>query len=185
MRSVLGRMRSMRTPPLRQRRRPVWLDDRRRLVCGTPVHELHPMAVHLPIGLVLVYPWLELAAAVSRRKSVWVVALSLLGVAVLGSMFASATGEAAYEHAESLGFSHALLETHEEWSEMVPWLLLGVLGLRLWAAFKVAWGPWLGFGLGLAATGFIVQVGLTGGNLTYGHGVGVEGVVPSAESPES
>lgn len=143
------------------------------------------MVVHLPIGIVLVYPWLELAGALTRKAEYGFAALGLLVAGLLGSMFASATGEEAYEHAESMGFSHDLLETHEEWAEMVPWVLVVLLAVRFWAGRKTRFGPWVGFGLGMLALGLIVQVGYTGGKLTYEHGVGVRGVEPgAAEAPE-
>jgi len=147
------------------------------------VAELHPFAVHLPIGLVLIYPFLELAAAISRRREVAVVALSLLGLAVISSLVASTTGEAAYDAAVDAGYTHGLLESHEDWAEQLPWLLIGLAGLRGYLAMKTSFGPWVGAALGLGVLGFTLQVGRTGGELVYEHGVGVKpGAGPTLEA---
>ncbi|MGF1510253.1 MAG: DUF2231 domain-containing protein [Myxococcota bacterium] len=143
--------------------------------------ELHPAVVHLPIGAVLLYPWFELARSLTGQRILSLAALAVLAVALLGSMVASATGEAAYEAAVETGFSHELLGGHEEYAEMLPWALIVVLGVRL--VLERRWGPspragWLGFGLGLVLTGYVTWVGYTGGTLVYEHGVGVQGVVP-------
>lgn len=132
------------------------------------------MAVHLPIGVVLLYPWFELAGLLSRQRSLQFGAIGLLVVGVVASMFASATGEAAYDAAVAVGFEHELLETHEVWSSKMPWALILVLSVRSFVGRERArLASWLGFGLGLALIGLVLMVGYTGGQLTYGHGVGV------------
>jgi len=132
------------------------------------------MAVHLPIGVVLLYPWFELAGLLARQRSLHFGAMGLLGVGLLSSMFASATGEAAYDAAAAAGHSHELLETHEVWSGKVVWALLAVLGVRFFVAReRPRLAAWLGFGLGLGLIALVVMVGWTGGRLTYEHGVGV------------
>lgn len=141
------------------------------------------MAVHLPIGLVLLYPFLELAAAISRRRAVEVVALSVLGVAVVSSLVASTSGDAAYDAAIDAGYAHDVLETHEGSAELVPWLLISLFAARLYLALKTWFGPWVGVALGAGMVGFIVRVGSTGGDLVYEHGVGVRaGAGPAAAS---
>jgi len=149
------------------------------------VAELHPMAVHLPIAIILLYPFFELAAAVTRKKELAVVALVFLGVGALTSLLATTTGEAAYDAAIAAGFEHAVLEDHESVAEMVPWLLLGIFGVRLFLALKASFGPWVGVGLGVAMAGFVLRVGQSGGDLVYEHGVGVEaGAGPPVEAEE-
>lgn len=138
------------------------------------VADLHPMAVHLPIGLVLLYPFLELAAAVTRRRELSIVALSVLGVAVVSSLFASTTGEAAYDAAVEVGYAHEILETHEELAERVPWLLIAGFAVRFYLELKTKFGAWVGAALGLGLIAFIIRVGDTGGELVYQHGVGVK-----------
>lgn len=154
-------------------------------VSGEKVHELHPLAVHFPIGVILIYPWVELTAAITRQAAYGFVAIGLLVAGTIGSMVASATGEAAFEHAVEKGFSVELLESHEEWSEATPWVFIVVLAFRLFLSKKTRFGAWAGFGLGLAAVAFVVQVGRTGGELVYQHGVGVKGFAPKAAAPAS
>ncbi len=133
------------------------------------------MAVHLPIGVALLYPWFELAGLLARQRSLQLGAMGLLVVGILASMFASATGEAAYDAAVEAGHEHALLQTHEVWSEKVVWALLLVLGVRFFVGrHRERLASWLGFGLGLGLIALVVMVGWTGGQLTYEHGVGVE-----------
>lgn len=131
------------------------------------------MAVHLPIGVLLLYPWAELAAALTGQRVLGRAAMAMLAIGLVAAMFASATGEAAYELAVEAGVDHELLEKHEDFSGLVPWVILLVLGLRAWLDRK-NWGPWMGFGLGLAMMGLVVWVGYTGGMLVYEHGVGVQ-----------
>jgi uncharacterized membrane protein len=139
----------------------------------TGVAELHPMAVHLPIGLLLLYPFLELGAALARRRAVEVVALSVLGVAVVASLVASTSGDAAYDAAIDAGYEHGVLEPHEELAELVPWLLILLFAARLYLALKTSFGAWVGVALGAGMVAFIIRVGATGGELVYEHGVGV------------
>lgn len=148
--------------------------------------ELHPMVVHLPIGVVLLYPFFELAAALTRRRELGAVSLALLGVAVISSLVASTTGEAAYDAAVTAGYDHALLGEHEEWAEMLPWALIAVFAARLYLAFETRFGPWVGVALGAALVAFVVQVGNSGGWLVYEHGVGVRpGAGPAASSEDA
>jgi uncharacterized membrane protein len=145
--------------------------------------ELHPAIVHFPIAAVAFYPWLELARNLARQRSLGIAAMAMLGVGVVASMIASATGEAAYDVAIDRGFSHEVLESHEEYAEALPWALIVVLALRLYLERRYGAAPlagWVGFGLGLALTGYVLWVGHTGGLLVYDHGVGVRvpGIVP-------
>lgn len=131
------------------------------------------MAVHLPIGLVLIYPFLELAAAITRRRELVAVALTILAVAVISSLIASTSGEAAYDAAIQAGYGHDVLETHEDAAELVPWLLILLFAARLYLALKTRFGAWVGVVLGAGMVAYIIRVGDTGGELVYEHAVGV------------
>ncbi len=135
--------------------------------------ELHPFAVHFPVALVILYPFFELVAALTKRRDLGWVAIGVLGVAIAGSLFASATGEEAYDVAIAAGFSHDLLESHEELAEKLPWFLIAAFGVRLYLQFKQTYGAWVGFALGVVLQIIVLQVGYTGGKLVYEEGVGV------------
>ncbi|NJK88932.1 MAG: hypothetical protein HC923_05675 [Myxococcales bacterium] len=153
---------------------------------GRPVAELHPLVVHLPIGVLLVYPFLELAAAILKRRDVAMVAMGLLGVAAIATLVATTTGEAAYMEAEAAGFGHELLESHEELAEKLPWMVLALLAARVYGALKTSFGAWIGAIGGFVLIAVVVQVGHSGGKLVYDHGVGVKAVqrAPDAQGHE-
>lgn len=137
----------------------------------------HPMAVHLPIALILLWPCIDALGLVFRRGDLSALALGLLGVTVLLSMFATATGQFAYD-AEKAKFGTELLDTHADYANLVPWLLLLLVGARALAPVKLGrWAHGVTIGLGFAMGAFIMVVGWTGGQLVYEHGVGVRAPV--------
>lgn len=143
----------------------------------------HPMAVHLPIALVMLWPFIDGLGLLLRRPDVSAVALGLLCAAVGFSLFATATGQFAYDAALAEGVDRRLLDTHADYANLMPWVLLLLTAARAWAPTKLGLaGHWGAVVLGLGATAFMVFVGSTGGALVYDHGVGVK--APPASSAE-
>lgn len=135
----------------------------------------HAAAVHFPIALAVVAPWVDAVGLIRRKPAVSWTALALLGVAALGSVVATASGQADYDAAFQAGVPVEVLSTHSDWASLVPWALLGALGLRLWLPTRRAtWGPWVGLLAMLACTPLVWLAGQTGGELVYHHAIGVE-----------
>ena len=132
------------------------------------------MAVHLPIALILLWPAIDAIGLLSGRGDVCGLALGLLCFSVLVSLFATATGQFAYDAAAAEGYDRRLLDTHAAWANLVPWIMLALAGGRAWLPTKAGRaGHWAAVVLGLGAAAFIVIVGASGGDLVYDHGVGV------------
>ncbi|MBI2374163.1 MAG: hypothetical protein HYV07_09200 [Deltaproteobacteria bacterium] len=135
---------------------------------------LHPMLVHVPIGLALIWPLVDLAGAAAKRPDVGTTAVVLLGLALPASLVATVSGQRAYDAAIAAGAAPELLDTHADYAGLFPWLLLAVLALRTLGVKKYG-APlrWVSIALGLILIGFVVWIGSTGGELVFGHGVGV------------
>lgn len=134
----------------------------------------HPFAVHLPIALVLLWPLLDAAGLLSRRPDLSLAGLLLLALSVPTTLFATVTGQAAYDAAIQNGVTPGLLAEHVERAEVMPWVMLSLLVLRLAGAKR--WGrtaQWAAIALGLAAMLLVVAVGTSGGQLVFDEGVGV------------
>jgi uncharacterized membrane protein len=131
---------------------------------------LHPLLIHLPIALLLLWPLVDLAGLAAKRADVSLTAFGLLLLALPSSLVATLSGQSAYEAALERGFSPQLLDGHADLAGLVPWLVLALL-------FARGFGPrrlrplWISLGLALAS--MVVWVAKSGGGLVYGHAVGV------------
>ena len=148
----------------------------------TTMESWHPMVVHLPIALILLWPVIDGLGLALGRSDLSALALGLLCATVLFSLFATATGQFAYDAAIENGVSRRLLDTHADSANLVPWLILALAAVRAWLPTKLGRaGHWTAVALGVAAGAFIIVVGASGGELVYEHGVGVKDhPVPSA-----
>jgi len=143
----------------------------------------HPLAVHLPIAFVLLWPVIDALGLSLKRFDLCGLALGLLVITVVFSLFATATGQFAYDAAVARGADLDILDTHANYANLVPWLLLLLASARGFGPqkFGVA-GHWGAIIVGFAMAAFIVVVGASGGELVYEHGIGVR-AVPTAEAP--
>lgn len=134
----------------------------------------HAAVVHLPIGLAFVWPVVDLVGLLLGRPAVSWTGVGLLVACLVGSLVATATGQAEYDAAYAAGFAVELLDTHADFASLVPWVLLAVTAIRLWAPTKIGRaGHGIGIGLGFLFLALVIQTGRTGGALVYEHGVGV------------
>ncbi len=146
--------------------------------------DAHPLTVHLPIALVLLWPLVDLVGLVTRRREVSHVGLGLLGLALVSSLVATVTGQAAFDAAIAVGHAPERLDEHASLANLVPWALLLALVARLGGAAKLGRrGSFLGVLVGFGLWPFIYQVGHTGGRLVFEQGVGVTGRAPVEASP--
>lgn len=135
---------------------------------------LHPMAVHLPIAIALLWPLIDLIGLLTKRPDLSRLAIGLLGLGLVTALFGTVTGQAAYDAALDLGRAPSLLDGHAQDADLVPWLMLLVLALRTGGAAKLGRGAVIAaLVAGVLLAGFVVGVGRSGGALVYEHGVGV------------
>ncbi len=153
-----------------------------------PFAGVHPLVVHLPIGVLIVVPLFLLVTLLRRktRGSSSRCALVLMIVGALGAWLAVASGDAAERVVEKIPLVLPVLEKHAELGETVRLVFtllvmiqlgwLGVmrvkqrrgkpLGERTRVLFQVAF-----FFLYLAALLILVQVGHLGARLVHEFGL--------------
>jgi uncharacterized membrane protein len=135
---------------------------------------LHPLAIHMPLALIFLWPLVDGLGLKLNSPHLMRLGLAMLGAAVLFALFATATGQAAFEAAVEAGVEPKLLRTHTDDADRVPWILLAVLGARAWLPKKLGHrGHAFALLLGLLVWPVAFGVGRTGGALVYEHGVGV------------
>jgi len=129
----------------------------------------HPILVHLPIGLLVLVPVLELAGAFGRRDDLRAAAGFVLNLAAAGALAAALDG---WLLARSGGYSGPLVVRH-------MWCGAGLAALCVAAAaargcFAVDHGRWPGFvliygPLLLGAVGLMTWTSHQGGQLSHGE----------------
>lgn len=94
---------------------------------------VHPIAVHLPLGVLAAAPvFLLLSMCFGRvNKGIAGATLILLLIGAAGCVLATATGEAAADVIAPTGDAAIVLEEHEELAEMARNMFLGLAGLYL------------------------------------------------------
>ncbi len=156
---------------------------------------MHPVLVHLPLGVLTVVPvFLAIAAfTFPRWKCFAAAALLLMALGSAGAIVAVASGEAAIEYADRTDITAPVLEEHEdlaEWTRtyfvaltLVYGVLLGVVsavrplakrgvGIALHAAVLA---------LSLVGVLLLVNTGHLGGRLVHQYGIrAMIGPAPSA-----
>ena len=138
------------------------------------VDELHPMAVHFPIVLAMLWPVIDAIGLLSKRPDVSRVGVALLLLAVVTSLFATATGQAAFDEAIAKGVDAELLNTHADNANLIPWLLLLIAAVRVVAAQKLKTkGQIAGIVLGVILWPLVIATGDSGGTLVFEHAIGV------------
>lgn len=141
---------------------------------------LHPAVVHFPIVLILLGAALACAAVVWKRFAL--LAAVCLALAAASSVVAVETGqkEKRDEIAVPEGEGRKVLKKHEKDGETLRNLALAAAALAGLAVFSHSRWPAAGrvmavtaAALALVASARVVEVGRTGGELVYRHGVGL------------
>jgi uncharacterized membrane protein len=129
----------------------------------------HPILVHLPIGLLVLVPLLEIAGAFGRREDLRSAAGFVLGVAAAGALAAALDG---WLLAWSGGYGGRLV-IHHMWSGMALAALVLVTAWargvfapepRRWPGFAFVYGPLL-----LGTVALMAWTGHLGGQLSHGE----------------
>ncbi|MCB9654360.1 MAG: hypothetical protein H6729_09560 [Deltaproteobacteria bacterium] len=137
--------------------------------------DVHPAVIHFPIVLILLWPIVDLIGLWSKSAALSRLAVGLLGMAVVASLVATVTGQAAMDEALVRGAARPLLRTHTALADVVPWALLALLAARAWGGAKFGRrGRIVAVVLGVLCWPGIWVVGRTGGTLVYSHGIGVK-----------
>jgi uncharacterized membrane protein len=140
---------------------------------------LHPAIVHFPIVLLTLGTLVAVAAVITRRWQLPLLAALLLGLGSLGTLVALKTGESEGELVGEQAPLGQLLDEHEDWAErtLATSALATVLaGLALALGRRPVAGRLASGATALVAiVGFIcvVETGHRGGQLVYRHGAGV------------
>lgn len=138
------------------------------------MNDLHPLVVHFPVALAVVWPLVDAAGLLLSRPDVSRTGVGLLGAAVVASLVATVTGQSAYDRAIAAGIGPDLLDTHGDGGGLVPWVLLALGVLRTAGVHRFGRPAHVGALIaGLAAAAWVGFVGHSGGELVYEHGVGV------------
>ncbi|SRR5690606_6621764 len=144
--------------------------------------EFHPRVVHFAIALLFVYPFLELAGAVSKRDFFSKTAHLILFLGVLGALAAVLTGNQAFAVASQWEEQGAIIpfkaiNEHIDWATITAWYFGILLVIRTFLVLKKKFTGVIKFAvvvLALAGAYFVYETGDHGGALVYKHGVGTE-----------
>jgi uncharacterized membrane protein len=152
---------------------------------------LHPAIVHIPIALVVVFPFVALWAALAlggpdAPRRGWMPVVLLAALLAGSSWIAVQTGEADEEAVERV-VAEAAIHEHEERAE----LFLALTGVLLAAAaaglVRGRPGQWARIGtvgIALVVAVFGYRVGHSGGELVYVHGAASAWVSAAASMPD-
>jgi uncharacterized membrane protein len=94
---------------------------------------LHPLVIHFPLALLAIAPLPLIVSAfwTSQRKGMLAAFLALMVLGTVGAVVATATGEAAEEHAERVAGTEKVLHDHEELGEAARNAYLALTGLSI------------------------------------------------------
>jgi len=147
---------------------------------GPDLGALHPLLVHFPIALLIAVLLFDAVGWLWRRVAFTEAALGIQALGVLGAAAAVISGNQAEEAVEGIPGIHDVLELHERLGQMVLWVGLALLALRLFLLWKRMSGQVTKGLMTLLSLGLAILVGVTGyygGELVYRYGAGVEPVM--------
>ncbi len=139
---------------------------------------IHPMLVHVPLGLAVILPAIAviLGVAIWRgrlRPIAWAAVVALQAVLFAGGLAALHSGEGEEERVESV-VPEAVLEGHEDAARIFVGLAAATLvvgALALLGKKRLAHGAIaLSAALTFAVLGSALWVGKLGGEIAYAHG---------------
>lgn len=126
-------------------------------------HPVHPVTVHVPFGLLACASALDLAALAGVERAAEPGLWALIGGLAAGGVAATAG---------LLDFA-AIPRTHPGGRLALAHLALMGGALTAYGGALVARGSWPGTASGLLGLGLLLAGGWTGGEMVFGHGVGV------------
>jgi uncharacterized membrane protein len=135
---------------------------------------VHPLLVHLPIALILLWPIVDGLGLWLKRSDVSRVGVALLGLAFIASLAAMVSGQQSFDAAVAQHVDPQLLNTHADKAAPLPWVLLAVLFARTFGVLKLKRRAHVAsIVVGALLWPWIWVVGSSGGDLVFGHAIGV------------
>lgn len=146
------------------------------------IADLHPIIVHFPIALLVVYSLFEISGVLLNKDDLSKIALYLLFLGVITSIGAVLTGNQAADAASELIKNGAeipqeLIDTHEEYANFTMWFYTAILVARVYLVLKKKFTrkiKYLFAVLSLAGCFLIYETAEHGGELVYKYGAGTE-----------
>ena len=140
----------------------------------------HPLIVHFPIALLIASLLFDAVGWLWKRPAFTEAALGIQTLGILGVIAAVLTGNQAEEAVERIPGIHDVLERHESLGQILLWVGLAVLALRLFFVWRRMLGQGTKALMLVLSLGLAILVGVTGyygGLLVYDYGAGVEPVM--------
>lgn len=139
---------------------------------------LHPIVIHFPIALLAVAVLLDLIRLAKREHASLNLTVQILyGLGTLGLIFAFLSGRQATETVEVAGQAFTVLASHENWALATMIFFIVFFGLRFAAYwYQLNTNKSISVAsvvLGLIGMGLVTITADRGGELVFGHGVGV------------
>lgn len=143
---------------------------------------LHPLVIHFPIVLLLLYAVLEITGILLKKEEVIRGAFIILILGVVSVVAAVLTGNQAEQLAEktissAFRFPEEIVEKHEWFATLTVWYFVLILILRTYLVVKKKFVGRIRYIFIIFAVVGAVLVWSTaeeGGELVYEHGIGTE-----------
>lgn len=132
-------------------------------------HPLHPILVHLPLGLLPVVAIADGAALFSGRPLFWEISFWVLVAGLMGAFFAMAAGVFDALHLSQESKVAPIVAKHMMWMGTAVSAFVVSLLLRSHTPPAL---PWLLLLLDVSGVGLLLVGGFYGGELVYRYGVG-------------
>ena len=143
--------------------------------------EYHPLLVHFPIALFILYFIFETSGIVLNKEYLLKSAVIILAIGVAGALEAVLTGNQAAQLLDARGLLtpeiNQVIDEHEDWATITLWFYSAVLALRVFLTLNKKFVGNLRYifvVLSLVGVFFIYQTGEHGGKLVYEYGVGTK-----------
>ena len=145
------------------------------------IPNLHPIVVHFPIALLSVAVLVDLIRVAKRDHAGLNLTVQILyGLGTLGLIAAFLSGRQATETVEVAGQAFIVLASHENWALATMIFFIAFFGLRFAAYwYQIDTRKSISVAsvvLGLIGMGLVTITGNRGGELVFGHGVGVAAI---------
>src|SRR5690625_1072730 len=142
---------------------------------------IHPIAVHFPIALLAVAVLVDLVRLAKREHANLNLTVQILyGLGTLGLIVAFLSGRQATETVEVASQTFSVLASHENWALATMIFSIAFFGFRFAAYwYQLDTRKPVSFAsvvLGLIGLGLVTITGDRGGELVFGHGVGVTAI---------
>ncbi|MEW6653342.1 MAG: DUF2231 domain-containing protein [Bacteroidota bacterium] len=146
------------------------------------IAKLHPVVVHFPIAVFVLYSLSEITALIFKKDWLSKITVPLLGIGVVSSIISALTGNQAYTviKPELKSKQAAVEETiikHEQFATITLWYFLLLLVLKIYLLIKKKHSQnWKVVFCILSLVGiyFVYKTALLGGKLVYDFGVGTQ-----------